>query len=73
MNKPHLVVLLLLLFCSSIYAQKTLPVIASTDKSKVLLGEQFDLVVGARLISSANTKLAKIGPLRTTNSLRCWL
>ena len=44
MNKPHLVVLLLLLFCNSIYAQKTLPVIASTDKSKVLLGEQFDLV-----------------------------
>lgn len=48
MNKPFSFILLFLLFCSPIHAQKTPPVIASTDKSKVLLGEQFDLVIGAR-------------------------
>jgi len=46
--KFFLVILLFLLFCSGIYAQNPPPVIASTDKSKVLLGEQFDLVLGAR-------------------------
>ena len=63
MNKPHLVVLLLLLFCSSIYAQKTLPVIASTDKSKVLLGEQFDLVVGARFTKDTGLSFFSIDSL----------
>ena len=48
MNKPFSFIILFLLFCSPIHAQKTPPVIASTDKSKVLLGEQFDLVIGAR-------------------------
>ena len=48
MNKFFLIILLFLLFCNGIHAQNPPPVIASTDKSKVLLGEQFDLVLGAR-------------------------
>lgn len=63
MIKPLLVVLLLLLFCYDMHAQATQPVLASADKSKILLGEQFDLVVGARFANEADIKFFTIDSL----------
>ena len=54
MRKLFFLVLIFLLFCSGLQAQNTSPVIASTDKQKILLGEPFDLVVGARYTNEAN-------------------
>lgn len=63
MNKPFLFILLFLLFCSKIHAQKSPPLIASTDKSKVLLGEQFDLVIGARFAKETELSFFSIDSL----------
>ena len=63
MNKPLLVFLLFLLFGSNLRAQKTPPVIASTDKTKILLGEQFDLVVGARFTDASSLSFFTIDSL----------
>lgn len=52
--------LLSLLCCSNLYAQKTSPVISSTDKSKILLGEPFDMVIGARFTDEANLSFFNI-------------
>ena len=63
MNKFFPLILLFLLFCRGINAQNSPPVIASTDKSKVLLGEQFDLVVGARFAKEADVSFFPIDSL----------
>ncbi len=63
MNKPLSVLLLFLLFCSNALAQKTPPVVASTDKSKVLLGEPFNLVVGARYTKGSDLNFFEIDTL----------
>ena len=64
MNKPLLVVFLFLLLCSDLQAQKTSPVQASTDKSKILLGEQFDIVLGAHFMTGANLAFFAIDSLQ---------
>ncbi len=63
MNKVLLVVLLFLLFNCEARAQKPPPVLASADKSKILLGEQFDLVVGARFVNEAELNFFNIDSL----------
>ena len=63
MSKPFFVILIFLLFCSSVHAQNTSPVIASTDKQKILLGEQFDLVISARYTNEANLSFFEIDSL----------
>ena len=63
MSKPLFAVLLFLLFCCDMEAQKTSPVLASADKSKILLGEPFDLVVGARFINEADINFFSIDSL----------
>src|SRR4051812_7077840 len=63
MSKPLFTVLLFLLFCCDMEAQGTSPVLASADKSKILLGEQFDLVVGARFINGADINFFSIDSL----------
>ena len=64
MNKPLLVVFLFLLSCSDLQAQKTSPVQASTDKSKILLGEQFDIVLGAHFITDTSLAFFAIDSLQ---------
>src|SRR5687768_12662913 len=54
MNRLCFLILLFLFFCSTLNAQKAPSAIASTDKSKILLGEQFDLVVGARFANETD-------------------
>ena len=63
MNKTLFIILLFLHFFDIVHAQKAPPVLASTDKSKVLLGEQFDIVVGARFADSANLSFFSIDTL----------
>jgi hypothetical protein len=63
MNKLFSVILLFLLLCSEVQAQKTSPVLASADKSKILLGEQFDLVLGARFTDGAAVNFFSIDSL----------
>jgi LPXTG-motif cell wall-anchored protein len=63
MNKAFFIGLLLLLCGSVLCAQKNSPVIASTDKSKILLGEQFDIVIGARFTSEATLSFFNIDSL----------
>jgi LPXTG-motif cell wall-anchored protein len=63
-DKICFIVLLALLFCSSLGAQKGVVVLASTDKSKVLLGEQFDLVIGARFTTETNLSFFTIDSLQ---------
>src|SRR5215203_3691576 len=63
MRKLFFLVLIFLLFCSGLQAQNTSPVIASTDKQKILLGEPFDLVVGARYNNEANLSFFLIDSL----------
>lgn len=63
-NKTLFIVLIALLFCSGIDAQKAPVVLASTDKSKVLLGEQFDLVIGARFTDEKNLSFFAIDSLQ---------
>jgi LPXTG-motif cell wall-anchored protein len=62
-NKIFFLGLFFLLCGSSLYAQKAPPVIASTDKSKILLGEQFDMVIGARFTDEANLAFFNIDSL----------
>jgi LPXTG-motif cell wall-anchored protein len=62
-NKIFFLGLLYLLCSSSLYAQKTPPVIASSDKSKILLGEQFDIVIGARFTDEASLAFFNIDSL----------
>ena len=62
MNKPFFV-LIFLLFYSCVHAQNASPVIVSTDKQKILLGEQFDLVIGARYTNEANLTFFEIDSL----------
>ena len=52
-----------LLFCIITCAQKTPSVIASSDKSKILLGEQFDIVLGARYTDKSNLSFFEIDTL----------
>jgi LPXTG-motif cell wall-anchored protein len=61
-NKIFFLGLLYLLY-GSLHAQKTPPVIASTDKSKILLGEQFDIVIGARFTNEADLSFFNIDSL----------
>ena len=63
MNKSLRILFLFLLGGMHIYAQKNAPVLSSTDKSKVLLGEQFDLVVGARFTSEKDVSFFSIDSL----------
>ena len=39
------------------------PVIASTDKSKILLGEQFDIVIGARFTNESDLSFFNVDSL----------
>lgn len=63
MNKPLSLFLLFLLLCCGAQAQNVPSVLASADKSKILLGEQFDLVVGARFVNEADLNFFKIDSL----------
>lgn len=63
MNKPFLFFLLFLLFCSNTRAQKSPTVVATTDKEKVLLGEKFDLVIGARYTNAASLTFFEVDSL----------
>lgn len=63
MSKFFFVVLIFLLFCSSINAQNIPSVIASTEKQKIVLGEQFDLELGARFTNEADLSFFKIDSL----------
>ena len=63
MNKPFIVILLFLLFSGGAKAQKAPPVLASADKTKILLGEQFDLVVGARFVNEADVNFFTVDSL----------
>jgi len=60
MNRAFFIVLFFLLCGSVLHAQKTSSVIASTDKSKILLGEQFDVVIGARFTDEASLSFFNI-------------
>jgi hypothetical protein len=63
MNKSFFIIPLFLLFWGGVFAQQAPPVIASTDKSKILLGEQFDIVVGARFTDQSNLSFFAIDSL----------
>ena len=63
MNRSFSVLLLFLLLSHGLKAQKAPPVIASADKTKVLLGEQFDLVVGARFLNEADLNFFNVDSL----------
>lgn len=63
MNKAFFLILLFLLLGSVVSAQKNVPVTAIADKSKILLGEQFDIVLGARFSDSSQVAFFAIDTL----------
>lgn len=56
MSKSFCLFFFSLLICTAILAQKKAPVAATVDRTKILIGEQFDLILDARFanISSAS-------------------
>jgi hypothetical protein len=57
MNRPFVRFLVLFLLCSyAVQAQKTEPVSAKVDRDKILIGEQFDLILDARFPDITSAK-----------------